>query len=113
MDTGRPLIWWKLNHRSFPLLARVARRVLAIPATSASSERAFSEAGLLISKRRTCLRSELVGQMTKLRGWYKLMKTNNKATLPNIYLFEEDTESTTYQDDEEVIEVSDSNDEKG
>jgi hypothetical protein len=46
-DFNNPLEWWKGNEKQYPLLARVARKVLAIPATSASSERVFSAAGLV------------------------------------------------------------------
>lgn len=39
-----PLPWWKKQERRFPLVAALARKVLAIPATSAQSERLFSAA---------------------------------------------------------------------
>ncbi len=89
LQNGRPLVWWSLHAAQFPLLPRVARRVLAVLATSASSERSFSEAGLLVTKKRSSLSSDLVAQMTLLRGWYKLMEKNSKASLPNISLFKE------------------------
>jgi hypothetical protein len=33
-----PLKWWAENRGTFPLLAQVARRLLAIPASSAPAE---------------------------------------------------------------------------
>eukprot|EP01038_Epipyxis_sp_PR26KG_P017337 gene17337-23937_t len=36
------LQWWRIHSSSLPILSRVARRYLNIPATSASSERIFS-----------------------------------------------------------------------
>jgi hAT family C-terminal dimerisation region len=49
--------WW--DHAvQFPKLALLARIVLFIPATSASSERALSAAGNTVSEHRTRLDSE-------------------------------------------------------
>ena len=57
-STASLLHWWKATEAHLPKLARVARRILAIPASSASSERAFSAAGVTISQRRTALDPE-------------------------------------------------------
>ncbi|MGH7240112.1 MAG: hAT family dimerization domain-containing protein [Candidatus Saccharimonadales bacterium] len=37
-----PLQWWKSNQHQFPVLARLAKRYLCIPASSAASETVFS-----------------------------------------------------------------------
>ena len=42
---GNPLEWWKDNSANIPVLSVLARRLLAIPATLAQSELAFSSAG--------------------------------------------------------------------
>ena len=42
-DTKDILAWWVRNKRRFPLLFQVVRMVLAIPASSATSERVFSK----------------------------------------------------------------------
>jgi len=51
-----PLSWWASEvGSSFPLLKSLARRFLAIPATSVASERVFSTAGNVITKKRARL----------------------------------------------------------
>lgn len=49
--TDSPLEWWKQHQEEFPLLASFARRFLAIPASSASSERVFSHMNIVVDKR--------------------------------------------------------------
>ena len=44
-----PLHWWKANSYRYPHLVALARRYLCIPATSVSSKKVFSAAGLLVS----------------------------------------------------------------
>jgi len=51
-DPGKVLHWWKEKACMFP---RLARQVLAIPVTSASSERTFGRAGLIITEKRTTI----------------------------------------------------------
>ncbi|XP_065315138.1 uncharacterized protein LOC135924018 [Gordionus sp. m RMFG-2023] len=53
-DTN-PLDWWKLNKNRYPVLSKFARDYLAIPATSSSSERAFSEGLYVITDQRCSL----------------------------------------------------------
>ena len=49
------LMWWKLHAVRFPYLSRLARRYLAMPATSASVERLFSVAGQVVTAKRARL----------------------------------------------------------
>lgn len=54
VETG-PLAWWRKNEERYPKLARVAKHLLSIPATSTPSERIFSKAGFIVSKTRSSL----------------------------------------------------------
>ncbi|XP_065318866.1 uncharacterized protein LOC135926860 [Gordionus sp. m RMFG-2023] len=53
-DTN-PLDWWKLNKNRYPVLSKIARDYLAIPATSSSSERTFLEGLYVITDQRCSL----------------------------------------------------------
>ena len=58
MNVGREtdaLNFWQQNHKAFPKLACIPRRVLAVQVTSTIPERLFSHSGLLMSARRTSL----------------------------------------------------------
>ena len=46
------LQWWGRHHVKYTKIANLARRRLCAQASSATSERAFSKAGLVISKKR-------------------------------------------------------------
>jgi len=47
-----PLAWWATNQVNYPNVARLARKLLAVPATSVASERLFSKAGEVTTKKR-------------------------------------------------------------
>ena len=55
--------WWKRQAETFPKLSSLARGILAIPATSAPSERVFSIAGLVIQAKRSSLAPENVNKI--------------------------------------------------
>ena len=64
-----PLDWWKTNSHRFPILAVLARRYLAILATSASIESIFSIGGNIITKLRSSLQPETVKELILLKSW--------------------------------------------
>jgi hAT family C-terminal dimerisation region len=64
---GSPFEWWRERAAAYPLLSVVARKWLAVPASSAASERMFSSAGLTVSKKRTCLKKERVSTLVFLK----------------------------------------------
>lgn len=61
-----PLFWWKANQGKYPTLASLAKSVLCIPVTSTPSERLFSAAGTIASKKRASLTPEHVNMLTFL-----------------------------------------------
>ena len=54
-----PLAWWADHQQTFPVLASVARRLLAIPASSAPTERVFSKLARINSKERCKMKPDL------------------------------------------------------
>lgn len=62
------LMWWRDHRLEFPKLALLCAYYLAIPASSASSEREFSVAGQTISERRTGLKPETVDSILVLHS---------------------------------------------
>ena len=50
-----PLEWWSSNHVKYPHIFKVAKKYLAIPTTSLSSERVWSNAGFIINRLRNGL----------------------------------------------------------
>ena len=59
-SSENPLQWWLDHGRHFPILSRIAKKYLCIPATSVPSERAFSVAGYIVNEKRSCLLPESV-----------------------------------------------------
>ena len=59
IKSQEPLKWWDVNKVQFPILAQLARKYLSIQATSGASERVFSDAGLIMSTKRTSMKEDL------------------------------------------------------
>lgn len=59
--------WWSQHAKTIPLLSRLARHVLSIPASSSSSERVFSTAGRMLEERRTSLKPSTVDAVLLLQ----------------------------------------------
>lgn len=57
----------KVNAQRFPVWSSLARDYLSIMASSVSSERAFSSAGITISKRRNRLKGDVVEALQFLK----------------------------------------------
>ena len=66
----KPLLWWKQYSSQLPVLSKLAHKYLCIPATSVSSERAFSAAGHVINSKRSCLLPEHANMLV---FWHKTL----------------------------------------
>ena len=58
LTASDPLKWWNNNKHKFPLVARLARKYLAMQASAAASERVWSLAGNVETKKRMALTPE-------------------------------------------------------
>ena len=61
-----PLVWWKARELLYHSIAKLAKKYLAIPASSVPSEHVFSLAGHVVNKRRAYLSSENVNMLIVL-----------------------------------------------
>lgn len=68
-DIFQVLTWWKhIGATTFPIMARVARSILCIPASSAKSECNFSDAGNTITSKRNRLSPFVVNDLMFLHS---------------------------------------------
>ena len=64
---SEPLKWWKVKESTYPVLSRIAKKYLAIPATSVEAERRFSNLGNLLTKRRLSMTGANVNKQLFLK----------------------------------------------
>ena len=64
------LLYWQGKEKTWPKLSALAKLILAIPATSTSSERSFSTAGRTLEKRRSQLMPSSVDGLMFLHGFH-------------------------------------------
>ena len=64
---SEPLKWWKVKESTYPVLSRIAKKYLAIPATSVEAERRFSDLGNLLTKRRLSMTGANVNKQLFLK----------------------------------------------
>ena len=62
-----PLGWWKVKEPTYPILAKLAIEYLAIPATSAPSERIWSRSANMLSIRRSLMNLGIASRMMFVR----------------------------------------------
>ena len=66
-DVKNPLTYWKQRQRSEPILAEIATKIFVIQGSSGESKRHFSNAGAVITDRRSLLSPENAENLTVLK----------------------------------------------
>jgi hypothetical protein len=74
------LDYWHRKQEIYPSLSAMASCFLAIPATSASSERVFSKSKTIVGAQRSSLSATSIEQLLCLKEWYR--STGNLDPLP-------------------------------
>ena len=77
-DNFKILHWWKVNSAKFPTLAKVARDILAVLATTVASEVAFSIGGRVIDETHSCLLPKIVEALITTNNWIESHKKRRK-----------------------------------
>ena len=75
LEDTNPLIWWKANEGSLPVLSKLARRLLILPASSAPSERVFSKVNEVVDKKRNRLAPSTTEQLIFLESAIPLLES--------------------------------------
>ena len=60
---GDPFEWWRNRRTEYPLMAKLARKYLAVQGTSTPAERVISRLGAVLTKRRQSLTGDIFSKM--------------------------------------------------
>lgn len=96
-----PIEWWRTYESRFPNLSRMARDYLAIPATSVPSERCFSIAGSVLTKRRSSMTEGMANSIMCCKYWLGFEEFCPQDLSQLIEVGEEVELDITVEDDEE------------
>jgi len=73
LKTECPLKWWReIGCKAYPNLAKAARDYLAVPATTCTSERAFSEGRQVVDFTRHQLSDKMIQANMCLKSWFEV-----------------------------------------
>ncbi|KAK3129774.1 hypothetical protein QOZ80_6BG0484490 [Eleusine coracana subsp. coracana] len=84
------LHWWKMHSPQCPTMARMARDVLAVPASTVASESAFSAGSRVISDYRSSLSTNTVEALLCLQDWFRAAGSSYSHILSSTNLDVED-----------------------
>ena len=98
------LLWWRDHAKIYPLMANLAKKYLAVQATSCSSERTFSTGGRTVTNTRTRLATTNVHMILYVKeNMDKVQLKNFKSTPEEEKSAEEEAEA----DSEDEMDIED------
>ncbi len=71
-----PLLWWKNNKQTYPILYKLSIDHIAMMPTSTSSERCFSVSNRTITKLRSSLKPDTVKKLMTIYSWNRFEGIN-------------------------------------
>ena len=77
---SNPLVWWKMNELALPFLAKLARKILNIPAAAVPSRSVFSTTEINNNLKRVRLCSDITGATVFLRDCWNTAELQPKET---------------------------------
>ena len=106
------LEWWKGSHSMYPNLSKMARDVMAVPATGAGVEREFSISGRVITKQRNRLSPATIRDIMQYKRWV----AKHRIVIPedegqSMFSDTEDDEMD-HEADDEVMEAEEKEEEE-
>uniref|UniRef100_A0A803MLD9 Transposase n=1 Tax=Chenopodium quinoa TaxID=63459 RepID=A0A803MLD9_CHEQI len=107
------LTWWKMNAHRYPILAHLARYVLAMPISTVASESAFIARGRHLDSFRSSLTPKMVQALICSQDWLRPRKDKERGVeekLEEIEQLEKDLESSTLNDGESDLVFIDTDD---
>jgi hypothetical protein len=74
------LAWWKYQTDEYPILAKIARDLLAVQVSTVASESAFSAGGRVVDPFRSRLEPEMVEALICMKDWVAAGQRGNKSS---------------------------------
>jgi hypothetical protein len=78
------LQYWKMHSGTYPTFARMARDILAVPASTVASELTFSSAERIVSDYRSRLKSETIEALICFQDWLRSEDSSHDNIAGNI-----------------------------
>jgi hypothetical protein len=78
------LQYWNMHSGTYPTLARMARDILAVPASTVASKSAFSSAERIVSDYRSRLKSETIEALICFQDWLRSDDSSHDNIAGNI-----------------------------